>query len=123
VLSGGFGRSGNTAVCWRIAVAPSCSSAAASGALRPAGTGIRSAASATACSACGRWAVLPVPRRTPVSAQESVELVRAVLAEAAAGRIRPVVGQEFGLGDAAVAHAAIEARETVGKTLLATRLL
>jgi NADPH2:quinone reductase len=64
-----------------------------------------------------------VRRGTPVSAQESVELVRAVLAEAAAGRIRPVVGQEFGLGDAAVAHAAIEARETVGKTLLATRLL
>jgi hypothetical protein len=39
------------AVCWRIAVAPSCSSAAASDGLIPGGTGIRSATSATACSA------------------------------------------------------------------------
>ncbi|MGH3204234.1 MAG: zinc-binding dehydrogenase [Streptosporangiaceae bacterium] len=35
-----------------------------------------------------------------------------------AGRLRPVVGQEFGLARAAAAHAAIEARATVGKTLL-----
>jgi NADPH2:quinone reductase len=45
-------------------------------------------------------------------------LARMALAEAAAGRLRPVVGQEFALADAALAHAAIEARETVGKTLL-----
>ena len=41
------------------------------------------------------------------------------LAEAAAGGIRPVVGQEFDLARAADAHASIEARTTIGKTLLA----
>jgi NADPH2:quinone reductase len=46
------------------------------------------------------------------------DLVRVVLAEAAAGRFRPVVGQEFELARAADAHAAIEARATIGKTLL-----
>ena len=43
---------------------------------------------------------------------------REALAEAAAGRLRPVIGQEFDLAAAAGAHAAIEARTTVGKTLL-----
>jgi NADPH:quinone reductase len=52
------------------------------------------------------------------SPEELAELARTALAEAAAGRLRPVVGQEFELNDAARAHAAIEARETVGKTLL-----
>ena len=54
----------------------------------------------------------------PASAEELLELVRTVLAEAAAGRIRPVIGQEYRLAEAAAAHAAIEARQTVGKTLL-----
>ncbi|MFB9838212.1 zinc-binding dehydrogenase, partial [Actinoallomurus acaciae] len=36
----------------------------------------------------------------------------------AAGRLRPVIGQRFPLERAADAHAAIEARATVGKTLL-----
>jgi NADPH:quinone reductase len=49
---------------------------------------------------------------------ELAALTRAALAEAAAGRIRPVIGQEFGLTAAAAAHAAIEARATIGKTLL-----
>ncbi len=40
------------------------------------------------------------------------------LAAAAAGRINPVVGQTFALEHAADAHAAIEARATIGKTLL-----
>ena len=52
------------------------------------------------------------------SPEELAELARTALAEAAAGRLRPVVGQEFELAEAARAHAAIEARETVGKTLL-----
>jgi NADPH2:quinone reductase len=52
------------------------------------------------------------------SPEELAALARAALAEAAAGRLRPVVGQEFGLAEAAAAHAAIEARQTVGKTLL-----
>ena len=38
--------------------------------------------------------------------------------EAAAGRVRPVIGQEFGLAQAAAAHEAIETRATIGKTLL-----
>jgi NADPH:quinone reductase len=41
-----------------------------------------------------------------------------VLARAAAGRLRPVIGQRFPLERAADAHAAIEARVTIGKTLL-----
>ena len=52
------------------------------------------------------------------SPEELTELARTALAEAAAGRLRPVVGQEFELAEAARAHAAIEARQTVGKTLL-----
>ncbi|MEU5880401.1 zinc-binding dehydrogenase [Spirillospora sp. NPDC047279] len=40
------------------------------------------------------------------------------LEEAAAGRLRPVIGQRFPLGRAADAHHAIETRATVGKTLL-----
>jgi NADPH:quinone reductase len=52
------------------------------------------------------------------SPEELAALARTALAEGAAGRLRPVVGQEFELADAARAHAAIEARETVGKTLL-----
>ena len=55
------------------------------------------------------------------SPEELAALARTALAEAAAGRLRPVIGQEFELADAARAHAAIEARETVGKTLLTIR--
>jgi NADPH2:quinone reductase len=53
-----------------------------------------------------------------LSADALTTLARAALAEAAAGRIRPVIGQELGLAQAAAAHAAIEARATIGKTLL-----
>jgi len=52
------------------------------------------------------------------SPEELTALARTALAEAAAGRLRPVIGQEFALASAASAHAAIEARTTVGKTLL-----
>jgi NADPH2:quinone reductase len=48
----------------------------------------------------------------------SRELAMSALAQAAAGRLRPVIGQRFALRDAAAAHAAIEARQTLGKTLL-----
>ena len=51
------------------------------------------------------------------------EFARTALAEAAAGRIRPVIGQEVELARAADAHAAIEARATIGKTLLAVSSL
>ena len=46
------------------------------------------------------------------------ELARVALAEAAAGRLHPLIGQTFPLERAADAHAAIERRATVGKTLL-----
>ncbi|MEQ4203856.1 zinc-binding dehydrogenase [Actinopolymorpha sp. B9G3] len=44
-----------------------------------------------------------------------------VLAEAAAGRVRPLIGQRFPLERAGDAHAAIQGRATVGKTLLEVR--
>ena len=43
-----------------------------------------------------------------------------VRAAAAAGRIRPVIGQTFPLERAADAHAAIEGRSAIAKTLLLT---
>ncbi|MEU8205255.1 zinc-binding dehydrogenase [Streptosporangium sp. NPDC049046] len=43
---------------------------------------------------------------------------RQVMSEAVAGRIRPVIGQTFPLERAADAHAAIESRTALGKTLL-----
>ena len=46
------------------------------------------------------------------------ELSAKALAEAEAGRLRPLVGQTFPLERAADAHAAIESRQTIGKTLL-----
>jgi NADPH:quinone reductase len=46
------------------------------------------------------------------------ELIADALAQAAAGRLRPVIGQVFPLDRAADAHAAMAARSTIGKTLL-----
>lgn len=51
---------------------------------------------------------------------ETRQRVAYALSEASAGRIRPVVGQTFPLERAADAHAAIEARQVVGKTVLLT---
>jgi NADPH:quinone reductase len=59
-----------------------------------------------------------VVRGARVTPEETRALARAALAEAAAGRLRPVIGQRFPLERAAYAHAAIEARATIGKTLL-----
>jgi NADPH2:quinone reductase len=50
--------------------------------------------------------------------QGARERVERVLAEAAAGRLRPVIGRTFPLERAADAHTAIEARAVTGKTLL-----
>jgi NADPH2:quinone reductase len=44
--------------------------------------------------------------------------IRDVLAAAAAGRLRTIVGARFPLEKAAAEHAAIDARETVGKAVL-----
>lgn len=49
--------------------------------------------------------------------REFYALTEDALAEGAAGRLRPTVGQTWPL-DQAAAHAAIEARATIGKTLL-----
>jgi NADPH2:quinone reductase len=49
------------------------------------------------------------------------ELSRLALAHAAAGRLRPTIGQTFPLEDATAAHTAIGRRATVGKTLLIPR--
>ena len=57
------------------------------------------------------------PRLTP---ERQRTLSERALALAAAGRLRPVVGQTFALDRAGDAHAAIESRATIGKTLLAT---
>jgi NADPH:quinone reductase len=78
--------------------------------------------------ASGEWAAIS----DEAAAERGVELVsmarttpeemraqtETALAEAAAGRLRPVIGQRFPLERAADAHAAMEARRTVGKTLL-----
>jgi NADPH2:quinone reductase len=45
-------------------------------------------------------------------------LTARAMSEAAAGRIRPIIGQTFPLEQAADAHVAIEARDVIGKTLL-----
>jgi NADPH:quinone reductase len=50
--------------------------------------------------------------------QQLRALSERALHAAVAGHLKPVVGQWFALGNAAAAHAAIEARETIGKTLL-----
>jgi NADPH2:quinone reductase len=62
---------------------------------------------------------ITVTRGVPVSPERMRELTGAALAAAAAGTLRPVIGQTFPLAAAAAAHAAIESRATTGKTLLA----
>ncbi|MEU4805996.1 zinc-binding dehydrogenase [Actinosynnema sp. NPDC023587] len=82
-------------------------------------------------SASGEWAAVDpdraaargvalVPGDRPAP-QLVRELVREVLGLAARRAVRPVIGRRFPLADAAAAHAAIEARSTVGKTLLEVR--
>lgn len=51
---------------------------------------------------------------------EAAALTDRALQLAATGRLRPTIGQTFPLRHAAAAHAAIEARRTIGKTLLLT---
>jgi NADPH2:quinone reductase len=64
---------------------------------------------------------ITVLRGAPLSPLQMADLTRRALGEAAAGRLRPVVGQTFPLEGAADAHAAMAARATVGKTLLLVR--
>ncbi|MEH1014906.1 zinc-binding dehydrogenase [Micromonospora sp. CPCC 206060] len=77
--------------------------------------------------ASGEWADIPdevaqargvtLVRPRPSPQELRADTVRA-LAEAAAGRLRPVIGQRFPLKRAADAHAAMQSRATLGKTLL-----
>lgn len=69
----------------------------------------------TAEEAAGRGVTL---LRTDATPAELRAYTHSALTEAAAGRLRPLIGQRFPLERAADAHAAIESRATVGKTLL-----
>ncbi len=77
--------------------------------------------------ASGSWTDLPPAEAaardlTVLTLRPTPEGIRAatahVLAEAAAHRLRPVIGRRFPLERAADAHRAIESRATLGKTLL-----
>lgn len=59
--------------------------------------------------------------RPTASPEELRAYTESALADAVAGRLRPIIGQRFPLSEAAAAHAAIQSRATVGKTLLETR--
>ena len=95
---------------------------AAFGLLRPGGRfvpfGMASGAFAPVSPSLAQQRQVSVLASIPPAPDEITGLARAALAEAAAGRLRPVIGQVFDLAEAAGAHAAIEARETIGKTLL-----
>ncbi|WP_448003008.1 zinc-binding dehydrogenase [Agromyces bauzanensis] len=81
-------------------------------------------------AAGGRWGDLDAPRLAdrgvaviPLDTiggtpSELFRLVERALELGAGGALRPVVGQTFPLERAAEAHAAIQARTTIGKTLL-----
>ncbi|MGC9671477.1 zinc-binding dehydrogenase [Planosporangium sp. 12N6] len=69
-------------------------------------------------AAADRAVTLVQPRPTPAQLRGYTERA---LTEAAAGRLRPVIGQRFPLERAADAHAAIQSRATIGKTLLVVR--
>jgi NADPH2:quinone reductase len=60
-----------------------------------------------------------IPRPT---SEETRAFTESAMAEATAGRLRPVIRQRFPLERAADAHATIAARATLGKTLLEVRL-
>jgi NADPH:quinone reductase-like Zn-dependent oxidoreductase len=67
--------------------------------------------------AAARGVTLVRPSATPAELRAYTE---SALTAAAEGRLRPLIGQRFPLADAAAAHAAIQSRATVGKTLLET---
>lgn len=66
----------------------------------------------------GRGITVKGIEQVQFSAAQAAPLMARALAEVAAGRLIPLVGQTFPFERAAEAHAAIEGRNTVGKTLL-----
>jgi NADPH:quinone reductase len=64
---------------------------------------------------------IAVIRGAPASPSQMRELSTAAIAQVSSGKLKPLIGQTFPLERAADAHAAIEARATVGKTLLLVR--
>lgn len=71
----------------------------------------------SAAAAATNGVTLVRPSATP---EELREYTSSALHAAAAGRLRPLIGQRFPLDRAADAHAAMESRATIGKTLLET---
>ena len=53
---------------------------------------------------------------------ERADLARELLPDVVSGKVRPLIGQRFPLAEAARAHALIEAREAIAKTLLTSVL-
>jgi NADPH:quinone reductase len=90
--------------------------------LRPGGRfcpfGMASGAFAPVSEADARARRVALIRRGRPTPEDLRESVQAALAEAVAGRLRPLIGQTFTLERAADAHAAMEQRTTIGKTLL-----
>jgi NADPH2:quinone reductase len=68
--------------------------------------------------AAARGVTLVRPSATPAQLRAFTE---SALGAAVEGRLKPLVGQRFPLGQAAAAHTSIQSRRTVGKTLLETR--
>jgi NADPH2:quinone reductase len=68
-------------------------------------------AGVTAEEAAARGVALAQPDRSPAA-------IRDATLSALSGQLKPVIGQRFPLERAADAHAAIESRATIGKTLL-----
>jgi NADPH2:quinone reductase len=97
-------------------------SAAAFGLLRPGGRlcayGMASGAFAPIPGDVAASRGVTVIRGAALTPEQMRELSQVALVQAAAGRLRPVIGQTYPLERAADAHAAIETRATVGKTLL-----
>jgi len=97
-------------------------SAAVAALVRPGGRflayGAASGAFADAAAISGRGITLITGRGLARSPAENRALVEEALALAAAGILRPVIGQVHPLAAAGDAHAAIEARVTTGKTIL-----
>lgn len=94
--------------------------------LRPGGRfvpfGMASGAFATVTEAVANARAVTVVQSGRPSAEALRRLTEAALAEAVAGRLHPLIGQIVPLAQAAHAHAAMERRATVGKTLLAIAL-